>query len=80
MVRSGGRAVLILWCFSLSECQIVQEAAPAAQLTPLFALESSVQQVADLVMLAVSLAFPGPRNFGVLVAFSVVTMARRAPC
>lgn len=59
-----------LWCFDLAERQMVQSAVPEYLLAPLFAAEASAQQCSFLLMLSVSLAFPQPSQFVILVVIS----------
>jgi len=64
-----------LWCFDLAERQILQEAVTASQRAPLFALETSACQGAQLSILMVGLLFPAPSQFGILVALSASATA-----
>lgn len=59
-----------LMCFDLAERQMVQRAVPEYLLAPLFAAEASVQQCMFLLILAISLAFPQPNQFVILVVIS----------
>jgi len=63
-----------LWGFDLCERQLLQTAAERRTAVLLFSFEKALTEVAGLCMLAVSLRFSAPSQFGTLVGLSVAAV------